>query len=245
MMFEQTFVQTQAATRRPWTVAVSLSLQAVVVGVILLIPLLHPEVMRIPPVPQVHSISTWTNLAPRPVPVTASARVSAPSTIRVPRLYYPTVPQQPSNVTRPIEVPATDGFGAFSDPVALGSRATLPATVSLPAAPPVKPPAPAATKRPEGPVPVGGDVAAAKLMYAPRPAYPELARRTHSQGTVHLEAIIAADGKIRNLRVLSGPPLLVHAALEAVQQWKYQPTLLNGKPVEVVTEIEVNFTLSH
>jgi len=243
-MFEQTFVQTQAATRRPWTVAMSLSLQAVVVGVILLIPLLHPEVMRIPPVPQAHSISTWANLAPRPIPVTASARVSAPSTIHVQKFYYPTA-QQPKNVTRPIEVPAPDGVGAFSDPVALGSGTTLPATISLPVAPPVKPPAPAAAKRPEGPVRVSGGVESAKLTYAPRPTYPQLAIATRSQGTVHLEAIIAADGKIRNLRVLSGPPLLVHAALDAVQQWKYQPTLLNGAPVEVVTEIEVNFTLSH
>lgn len=243
-MFEQTFVQTQAATRRPWTVAMSLSLQAVVVGVILLIPLLHPAVMRIPPAPQVHSISTWANLAPRPIPVARSAAVSARSTVRIQRFYYPTV-QQPTNVTRPIEVPVAEGFGVFRDSVAPGAGTVLPATVSLPVAPAVKPPAPAAAKPPAGPVRVGGDVESAKLIYSPHPAYPQIAISTRSQGTVHLEAIIAADGKIRNLRVLSGPPLLVHAALDAVQQWKYQPTLLNGVAVEVVTEIEVNFTLSH
>jgi protein TonB len=121
----------------------------------------------------------------------------------------------------------------------------MPGTVSLPSAPTAKPPAQAAPKPPAGPVHIGGDVEAAKLIYAPHPTYPQIAISTRSQGTVHLEAIIAADGKIRNLRLLSGPPLLVRAALDAVQQWKYQPTLLNGMPVEVVTEIEVNFTLSH
>src|SRR6185312_594443 len=148
-MFEQTFVQTQAATRRPWTVAMSLSLQVAVVGVILLIPLLHPAMMRIPPVPQARLISTWANLAPRPVPVSASAPVRTPSTaIDVRKFYYPVVPQQ-SSVTRQIEVPVAEGFGAFRDSAALGSTPILPATASLPVAPPAKPPAPA---RPAGPV---------------------------------------------------------------------------------------------
>jgi protein TonB len=240
-MFEQTFVQTQAGTRRPWTVAVSLSLQVLVVGVILLIPLLHPAMMRIPDAPQAHSISTWANLAPRPVPVTTSAAVRTPSTIRVPKIYYPAA-QQSSHEMRHIDVaPITDGSGVWQAVPAL----TMPAPVSLPSAPPVKPPAPVAVKRPSGPVRVGGDVESAKLIYSPHPAYPQIAISTRSQGTVRLEAIIAADGKIRNLRVLSGPPLLVRAALDAVQEWKYQPTLLNGTPVEVVTEIAVNFTLSH
>jgi len=59
-----------------------------------------------------------------------------------------------------------------------------------------------------------------------------------------MEAIIAADGVIRNLHVLSGPPLLVDAARDAVRQWRYQPTLLNGVAVEVLTEIDVNFRLT-
>jgi protein TonB len=58
-----------------------------------------------------------------------------------------------------------------------------------------------------------------------------------------LQAIIGRDGSIRNLQVLSGPPLLINVAREAVQQWRYQPTLLNGEPVEVITEIDVNFTM--
>jgi protein TonB len=61
---------------------------------------------------------------------------------------------------------------------------------------------------------------------------------------VRLTAIIGRDGAIRNLQVMSGHPLLTPAALEAVKQWRYQPTLLNDEPVEVITQIEVNFTLS-
>jgi len=76
------------------------------------------------------------------------------------------------------------------------------------------------------------------------PDYPPLARMARVQGTVRLEAVISTDGRIQNLRVLTGHPLLVNAALEAVARWRYQPTLLNGEPVEVVTEIDVNFTLA-
>jgi protein TonB len=242
-MFEQTFVQAQAGTRKPWTVAVSLSLQVVAVGVVLLIPLLRPAVMGIPPVPQVHSISTWANLAPRPVAVTTSAAVRTPSTIRAPRIYYPVAPH-PAHLTRQIEVPAAEGSGPFQYGAALGSGPILPAGVSLPVAPPVKPPAPITVKKPAGPMRIGGDVQSAKLIYSPHPAYPRIAISARSEGTVRLEAVIGADGRIRNLRMLSGPPLLVRAAIDAVQRWKYQPTLLNGTPVEVVTEIAVNFTLS-
>ena len=63
-------------------------------------------------------------------------------------------------------------------------------------------------------------------------------------GVVHLNAVIAKDGTIQDLKVISGHPLLVPSALEAVKQWVYQPTLLNGEPVEVQTQIDVNFTLS-
>jgi protein TonB len=71
-----------------------------------------------------------------------------------------------------------------------------------------------------------------------------LAKLTRVFGTVHLTGIIATDGTIRDLRVESGPPLLIQATIEAVRQWVYQPTLLTGKPVEVITAINVTFTLT-
>ena len=76
------------------------------------------------------------------------------------------------------------------------------------------------------------------------PAYPPLALQARISGTVRLAAIISRDGYIQNLRVVSGHPLLTTAAVEAVKQWRYQPTLLNDEAVEVITQIDVNFTLS-
>jgi protein TonB len=91
---------------------------------------------------------------------------------------------------------------------------------------------------------VGGQVIAARVIYQPKPEYPPLAKMAHIEGAVLLEAILGRDGTIRELKVLSGHPLLAKAALEAVQRWRYQPTLLNGEPVEILTEISVSFTLT-
>jgi protein TonB len=98
-------------------------------------------------------------------------------------------------------------------------------------------------KPPSKPIPVGGDVQMAKLLRKVMPLYPPLARSARISGVVHLIGIIAKDGTIQNLQLVSGHPLLARAALEAVQQWVYKPTLLNGMPVEVIAPIEVSFTL--
>jgi protein TonB len=105
---------------------------------------------------------------------------------------------------------------------------------------PPPPPKPTTPKR----IRVGGQVESAKLIFQPKPEYPPLAKMARIQGTVKLEAIISKDGNIQDLKVLQGHPLLVKSAIEAVSRWRYQPTLLNGDPVEVVTEIDVNFTLA-
>lgn len=76
------------------------------------------------------------------------------------------------------------------------------------------------------------------------PTYPPLARQARIQGTVILRAVISKDGSIENLQLVSGHPMLAPAAIEAVKQWRYKPYLLNGEPVEVDTEVQVNFTLS-
>jgi TonB family protein len=102
---------------------------------------------------------------------------------------------------------------------------------------------------PETPAPadrirIGGNVQQNKLINQPHPIYPPEAKAARIQGTVKLQATIAKDGTVANLEVISGHPLLVQAALDAVKQWVYQTTLLNGNPVEVVTQIDVNFTLT-
>ena len=91
---------------------------------------------------------------------------------------------------------------------------------------------------------VGGNVQAANLINQVRPIYPPLAKQARISGTVELSAIIGKDGRVQDLKVVRGHPLLVQAALDAVKNWVYKPTLLNGEPVEVSTTIDVNFTLA-
>ncbi len=81
------------------------------------------------------------------------------------------------------------------------------------------------------------------LAYKVVPTYPPLAKSARIQGQVLLQAVISKQGVIENLRALSGPPMLVEAAVEAVRQWRYRPYILNGEPIEVETQITVNFSL--
>ena len=83
----------------------------------------------------------------------------------------------------------------------------------------------------------------ASLIRQVRPPYPPLAKQARIQGAVVLEAVISKEGIIINLKVISGHPWLIPSALDAVRQWRYKPTLLNNEPVEVLTNIRVNFSL--
>jgi protein TonB len=105
--------------------------------------------------------------------------------------------------------------------------------------PPVVPSRPAPTK----PLLVS-HLAEANLLHKVQPIYPPIARQARVQGAVELRAIISKNGTIENLLVVSGHPMLSAAAIEAVRQWRYRPYLLNGEPIEVETEITVNFLLS-
>jgi protein TonB len=117
---------------------------------------------------------------------------------------------------------------------------------SVPSAAPPPPPPVKEAPKPVTPkqIRVGGNVQSAKLVRQPKPVYPPLARQARIQGVVRFTAIIGKDGTIQNLQLISGHPLLVQSAQEAVRQWVYQPTLLNNEPVEVITQIDVNFTLT-
>jgi protein TonB len=91
---------------------------------------------------------------------------------------------------------------------------------------------------------VSAGVTSGLLVRRVQPNYPPLARQARIQGTVVLHAVISKDGSIENLTLVSGHPMLAPSAIEAVKQWKYKPYLLNGEPVEVDTEVQVNFTLA-
>lgn len=96
---------------------------------------------------------------------------------------------------------------------------------------------------PTHPVVMSGGVMNALLVHRVQPEYPPAAKMIHLSGIVQLRAIIGTDGAVKNIEVVSGNPILVRAAVEAVQQWRYQPTRLSGKPVEVETAITVQFQM--
>ena len=87
------------------------------------------------------------------------------------------------------------------------------------------------------------NVMQASLIRQPMPVYPQIAKTAHISGTVVLHAIIGADGAVQDLQYISGPPLLMRSAMDAVRQWRYRPTMLNGEPTAVDTTVSVVFTL--
>ena len=92
---------------------------------------------------------------------------------------------------------------------------------------------------------MGGNVHQSKLISKVAPIFPAEAREARIQGVVILETLIGKDGKVMSVRVISGHPLFQQSAVDAVSQWLYEPTLLNGQPVEVVTTVTVNFSYQH
>ena len=239
-MFDQTFVDARAKTRRPWTVAVSLLLQTGLVAIAFLAPLMRVAVLERP---ENASVLLPPQLPGHP-PEPEAKPVARPMPANRP-VFRSMGLQGPVSIPRLIDMtPDAPEIGNASAATATGSPLTalLPGTTI----PPAQPSAPAARPQPllpSVPVRITSGVQSAKLVSGPRPAYPPLARATRTQGTVKIQAVIGRDGAIKNLQVLSGPPLLIAAAMEAVQQWRYQPTLLNGDPVEVLTDIDVNFTI--
>ena len=248
-MFEQVFVEHTARTRRPFTVAVSFASQVILIALAVLVPLTRTEalapgrLLRIitapgpwnatKPINRTETVSRRTAT----VPIFVAPAKSLMQPTRVPErilIDESAPPASVANFDRSGLAGGPDGIiGGIEGVIAFAPRLTAP-----------KPVPPASPQRPAKPVPVGGRVQAAKLIHQVKPVYPTLARQARISGLVRLEAIIGRDGAIRSLQVMSGHPLLVQAALEAVRQWRYQATLLNDEAVEVLTQIDVYFKLS-
>ncbi len=253
-MFEQTFVD-GGKTKKTWTVMAAFAFQIVVVVVLILIPLIWFDYL-----PAATFASFLVAPPPPPPPPPPPAAAPPVKVVKViPRqfdagkLMAPKIiPKEVATIKEEELPPPTTGAVGVVGGVPGGVAGGAPGGVlggiigSVPSAAPPPPPPPkkeekAATVQR---IKIGGSVQQAKLIRQPKPIYPPLAKQARISGTVHLSAIIAKDGTIQKLEVLGGHPLLVPAALEAVKQWVYQPTLLNGEPVEVQTTIDVNFTLS-
>src|SRR5581483_7611671 len=258
-MFEQTFVEGVGKTKRGWTVLVSFFGQICLIGIAVIIPMIYFDAL---PKGQLTSFLVAPPPPPPPPPPPAAAPVKVikviPRQFDAGRLMAPKVIPKEVAVIKEDELPPpSSGAAGVVGGVPGGVPGGTPGGViggiigSVPSAAPPPPPPPPPPKAVEAPKPVtpqrirvGGNVQQAKLVKQPRPVYPPLAKQARIQGVVRLNAIIGKDGTIQNLTVSTGHPLLVPAALEAVKQWVYKPTLLNGEPVEVVTQIDVNFTLS-
>ncbi len=252
-MFEQTFVEGGNKTRKSASVFVSFLLQIVIVSVIVIIPLVFTDTL---PKTQLTSFLVAPPPPPPPPPPPAAAPVKVvkviPRQFDAGRLMAPkTIPKEIAQIKEE-ELPPVSGTPGVVGGVPGGVPGGTPGGVlggiigSVPTAAPPPPPPVKEAPKPVTPkqIRVGGNVQSAKLIRQPKPQYPQLAKQARIQGTVRFNAVIGKDGTIQNLTLVSGHPLLVPAAQEAVRQWVYQPTLLNGEPVEVVTTIDVNFTLS-
>jgi protein TonB len=244
-VFERSLLDSSSLRR---TMPLAYLLELAMVGSLVLAPLINTRALT---GNELRAI--WSTILPPPPPpgpspgerpsphTSAQHRISIPHTLQVPPV-VPTFVGTVIDLSSPppqaeIGVPGGLDFGPAgrTDGVIGGLLAgTIP-----------PPPAHAAIRTRE-PIRIrqGGKVVAAKAIYQPAPDYPQLAQITHVQGIVRLEAVIATDGTIQDLRALSGHPWLVGAATAAVSRWRYQPTLLNGEAVEVVTEIDVTFKLA-
>jgi protein TonB len=228
------------------TIPIAYIFEVILVGVLILIPLIYTEAL---PKAQLMTLLADPPPPPPPPPPPAAApvrvirRVTVEDIMKAPTVIPKTIQKIKDEPEPPPQSAAVGVVGGVPGGVPGGTVGGVLGGVIggvLSSAVPPPPPKPTTPKR----IRVGGQVEQARWIFHPSPEYPPLAKMARIQGVVRLEAIISKDGTIQDLKVLIGHPLLVKAAIEAVSRWRYQPTLLNGDPVEVVTEIDVNFTLS-
>jgi protein TonB len=227
--------------RRSWTTLTSFGLQVLAICLLLLLP-----VLKTVGLPSARTVSTPISLGRRaPEPIAAAPRTGSPSTGQdsfvSPRFVAPGhVPRIIAMVTDdPLPPPGGSGIGIPGTGLATGVGDGLPTAIAAGSAPvvPATPPTIARAIR-------TSSMLEGNLFRRVEPVYPPLARSARIQGAVVLVALISKAGTIENLRAISGHPLLVPAAISAVSQWRYRPYILNSEPIEVETQITVNFSLS-
>jgi protein TonB len=226
------------SARRGWTALASFGFQAMALSLLLLIPLLtiqgptRLELFGRPPI----SVPS----PPAPQPPESAQRPIHSSSIRHVEILQPTsIPRTIANLDEQPIASAPD-VSAIVVVASTGSgRSGAFGSTGLPVE--IAPPPPVAA--PARPLEVS-HWAEGNLIYRVQPVYPPLARQARVQGSVELRALISRTGTIENLIVVRGHPMLSAVAIDAVRRWRYRPYLLNSQPVEVETEITVNFLLS-
>jgi protein TonB len=240
-MFEDSLVESTGklrSGRTKYTTLLSFLLQAGLIGVLVLIPLIYTEAL--PAKAMLTTLVAPPPPPPPPPPPTPTVVVKKVSTDIIDgALRTPT--KIPDKIKKIVEeeapAPVTSSMGVIGGVGPAGSPGGVLGGVlasANSAAPRIE------VKK----LRVSAGVQASKLISQPKPNYPPIAKQARVQGQVVLQAVISKSGTIENLKVVSGHPMLTQSALDAVRNWRYQPTYLNGEPVEVETTINVNFSLT-
>ena len=244
-MFEDSLIESggKLKTKRGRTSFVAFLIEAMIVGVMILIPLIFTEALP-------KAMQTTFLVAPPPPPPPPPPAAAVVKIVKVIQtdivngeLRTPTKIPQKVQMIKEDEAPppamaSTGVVGGVPGGVPGGSMGGVIGSV-LSSTPTVAPKIAAPTR-----VRVSSGVVSGLLVKKVNPNYPPLARQARIQGVVLLQAQISKDGRIENLQLISGHPMLAPSAIEAVKQWVYRPYLLNGEPCEVDTQIQVNFTLA-
>jgi protein TonB len=233
---------------------ISFAVHAAIVAALIIVPMFFTQALDLTRSEITYLAAPPTPYAPPPPP--AAVASVTPATRR------PVI--RPSTLTMPIAIPrkvevlhdaasesadldaAAAGVpGGVVGGVPGGVLGGVLGAMGTVAPPPPPPPPPAAVAvASNGPLHIGGDVKSPRAISTPQPKYPMLALQGRIEGDVEIDAVIDKDGNVVQERVMSGPPLLVSAAMDAVKHWKYQPTFLNGAPWPIELTINVTFSLS-
>lgn len=246
-LFEDSLLETTGSQRKRRSLATVFSLvsQVLLIGVLIFIPLMYTDVL-----PKEQLVTFLVAPPPPPPPPPPAPHSAAIKVVKITsemingRLRTPTSIPKKILMIKEAEAPppafGVDGgvpggipggqLGGVIGGI-IGSLSRPPEIPKL-----YKPSTPTLIRVSQG-------VTEGLLIHKVQPVYPVLAREARIQGTVVLTALIAKDGTIQNLRVISGKPMLAPAAIDAVKQWRYKPYLLNGTPVEIETTVTVNFNL--
>ena len=238
-MFEDSLIESgnRLRTNRGRTAAISFGLQAILVGILVLIPLLITEAL---PKQQLTTFLVAPPPPPPPPPPAAPVHIvrQVQTDIVNNQLRTPTrIPQKVQMIKEDAAPPMQGVMGGVAGGIPGGSAGGV--IGGIISSTNVVAPKVAAPQR----IRVSSGVSTGNLIRKVTPTYPSIARTAHISGSVILEAEISKEGDVVNLHVIGGPPLLRQSAIDAVKQWKYRPYLLNGEPVVVDTQVTVIFSL--
>jgi periplasmic protein TonB len=224
-MFSDTFVP--VGGKPAYSVLVSIGAHTLIIAAAIMVPVMASDVVM----PQRYAMITFRAAPPLPPPMPPPG--NAPRTVAP--AGQPSIPVvAPDGITKEEPVQATPAIGDFADNAGIVDGGVTSGLIAA---------APPASAVEQAPVRPGGDILPPTKIRDAAPTYPAIARAARVQGVVIIEATIGVNGKVQDARILRSIPLLDAAALDAVRQWEYTPTRLNGTPVAIVMTVTVNFRL--